>query len=131
MNNEVFGLTQLEAMQLRKPVINTSLPSTLPTIARHQKEGLIIEPNKPDALAEAMQSGCICITSNTGALAKVSNECTIQVDPQKSDKIAQQLNLLLHDPDLGSYYVSAGQQRANDFTWAKAASQTCKIYDSL
>jgi alpha-1,3-rhamnosyl/mannosyltransferase len=82
-------------------------------------------------LLEAMQSGCPSITSNNGALAEVSNGCAIQVDPKKSDDIAQQLNLLLHEPDLGSYHINAGLQRAKDFTWAKTASQTCKIYDSL
>jgi alpha-1,3-rhamnosyl/mannosyltransferase len=80
---------------------------------------------------EAMQSGCPCITSNTGALAEVSNGSAIEVDPQKSDDIAQQLNLLLHDAYLHSYYVNAGQQRASNFTWAKTASKTCEIYDSL
>jgi rhamnosyl/mannosyltransferase len=54
MPNEAFGLVQLEAMRLAKPVINTSLASTVPMIARHQKEGLTIEPNDPDALAQAM-----------------------------------------------------------------------------
>jgi alpha-1,3-rhamnosyl/mannosyltransferase len=82
-------------------------------------------------LLEAMQSGCPCITSNTGALAEVSNGSAIQVDPQKGDDIAEQLNLLLHDPDLHSYYVISGQQRASNFTWAKTASLTCEIYDSL
>jgi alpha-1,3-rhamnosyl/mannosyltransferase len=82
-------------------------------------------------LLEAMQSGCPCITSNTGALAEVSNGSAIQVDPQKSDDIAQQLNLLLHDPDLRSYYANSGQQRASNFTWAKTALKTCEIYDSL
>ncbi|MBL4674563.1 MAG: glycosyltransferase [Arenicella sp.] len=55
MHNEAFGLVQLEAMRLSKPVINTSLPSTVPMIARHQREGLTIEPNDPDALAQAMR----------------------------------------------------------------------------
>jgi glycosyltransferase involved in cell wall biosynthesis len=82
-------------------------------------------------LLEAMQSGCPCITSNAGALAEVSNGSAIQVDPQKSDDIAQQLNLLLHNADLHSYYVNAGQQRASNFTWAKTAFKTCEIYDSL
>jgi rhamnosyl/mannosyltransferase len=54
MHNEAFGLVQLEAMRLSKPVINTSLASTVPMIARHQKEGLTVEPNDPDALAQAM-----------------------------------------------------------------------------
>jgi alpha-1,3-rhamnosyl/mannosyltransferase len=82
-------------------------------------------------LLEAMQSGCPCVTSNTGALAEVSSGAAIQVDPQKSDDIAQQLNRLLHDPDLRSYHDNAGQLRASNFTWAKTASQTCEIYDSL
>lgn len=54
MHNEAFALVQLEAMRLSKPVINTFLPSTVPTVARDQKEGLTIEPNNVKALAKAM-----------------------------------------------------------------------------
>lgn len=55
MHNEAFALVQLEAMRLKKPVINTSLPSSVPMIARHQKEGITIEPSNYCALAKAMQ----------------------------------------------------------------------------
>lgn len=55
-HNEAFALVQLEAMRLKKPVVNTWLPSTVPTIARDQKEGLTINPCDPDALAQAMSA---------------------------------------------------------------------------
>ncbi len=55
MPNEAFALVQLEAMRLGKPVINTWLPSTVPDIARDQKEGLTVSPGDSVELAEAMQ----------------------------------------------------------------------------
>lgn len=54
LHNEAFALVQLEAMRLKKPVINTSLPSTVPTIARDQQEGLTVDPKNAKALADAM-----------------------------------------------------------------------------
>ena len=82
-------------------------------------------------LLEAMQSGCACITSNSGALAEVSAGHTIEIDVLNADQIAHELNRLLQDSELNSYYEQMGQQRARDFSWTKTAKQTCAIYDSL
>ena len=54
MHNEAFGLVQLEAMRQKKPVINTWLPSSVPTIARDQLEGITVKPEDTQALAQAM-----------------------------------------------------------------------------
>lgn len=54
MPNEAFALVQLEAMRLKKPIVNTWLPSTVPIIARDQQEGLTVKPSDPQALAQAM-----------------------------------------------------------------------------
>lgn len=54
MHSEAFALVQLEAMRLKKPVINTALPSSVPMIARNQQEGLTVDPKDPSALAKAM-----------------------------------------------------------------------------
>lgn len=52
---EAFGLVQIEAMATGCPVVNTSLPTAVPHIARHELEGLTARPNDPGALSEALQ----------------------------------------------------------------------------
>ena len=56
LENEAFALVQLEAMRLGKPVINTSLQSSVPWVARHQQEAITIPPKDATALAAAMRS---------------------------------------------------------------------------
>jgi len=52
---EGFGLAQVEAMATGRPIINTSLPTTVPLVARHNLEGLTVPPGDPDALAAALK----------------------------------------------------------------------------
>lgn len=51
---EAFGLAQVEAMAAGCPVVNTSLRTTVPRVARHKLEGLTVPPDDPDALATAI-----------------------------------------------------------------------------
>lgn len=81
MHNEAFALVQLEAMRLKKPVINTSLPSTVPMVARDQKEGLTVEPNNVQALAGAMTT----IASDEKLAAKLGNNGYQRFNEQFTD----------------------------------------------
>lgn len=54
-DNESFALVQLEAMRLGKPVINTRLSTSVPWVARHDMEGLTVEPGNVEELSQAMQ----------------------------------------------------------------------------
>lgn len=51
---EAFGLVQIEAMAVGLPVVNTALPTAVPTIARHEHEGITVPVGDFIALADAL-----------------------------------------------------------------------------
>jgi rhamnosyl/mannosyltransferase len=51
---EAFGIVQIEAMAAGLPVVNTSLPTAVPTIARNDREGFTVAPHDSGALAVAI-----------------------------------------------------------------------------
>ncbi|WP_407181320.1 glycosyltransferase [Bradyrhizobium sp. STM 3562] len=53
---ETFGLVQLEAMAAGRPIINTSLDTAVPHVARDGIEAITVPPRDPTRLAEAINS---------------------------------------------------------------------------
>jgi len=53
--NEAFGLVQVEAMALGKPIINTNLDSGVPWVARDGLEAITVSPGSEQELHEAVQ----------------------------------------------------------------------------
>ena len=82
-------------------------------------------------LLEAMQSGCACLTSNSGALAEISADNALHVDPLNTEHISSQLGNLLHDVELNSHYALAGQLQAKHFSWQNVVAKTHAVYDSI
>jgi rhamnosyl/mannosyltransferase len=66
---EAYGLVQMEAMATGCPVVNTNLPTAVPHIARHNREGLTVSPGDPLALAQA----CKAILDDPQLRSRLSN----------------------------------------------------------
>lgn len=82
-NSEAFGITQLEAMALSVPVINTDLPTGVPSVSRHNETGLTVKAGDAVALAEAM----LFIMNNPEKLAYFSQNCKPRVMANYDDEI--------------------------------------------
>lgn len=60
--NEAFGMAQIEAMACSKPLVACQLDSGVPFVCQHCRNGWIVPPGDPKALAEALA----CLISNPG-----------------------------------------------------------------
>jgi glycosyltransferase involved in cell wall biosynthesis/ABC-type polysaccharide/polyol phosphate export permease len=53
---ETFGLVQLEAMAAGLPIVNTSLDTAVPHVARHGIEAITVPPGDPEQLGQAIET---------------------------------------------------------------------------
>lgn len=95
MPSEAFGLVQIEAMSLARPVINTSLKSGVPWVARHDQEAITVEPSNVDQLAAALKqmdaSDDLVDERGSKALDRARQEFDRQVFFQRTENLFQQL----------------------------------------
>ena len=54
LKSEAFGLVQIEAMSNGRPIINTSLDSGVPWVARNNREAITVKPNNVEQLSSAL-----------------------------------------------------------------------------
>jgi glycosyltransferase involved in cell wall biosynthesis len=77
---------------------------------------------------EAMACGTPLACSRIPVLEEVAGNAAAYFDPLAVKDIARAVRSLLEDRDLCSELASRGRLRAQEFTWAKTARKTIKVY---
>lgn len=79
-------------------------------------------------VVEAFATGTPVVTSREGALAEVSGDAAVLIDPSDHAAVGNAAIGILENADLWNKMRDLGQQRAALFTWQRAAAQTAEIY---
>ncbi len=80
---------------------------------------------------EAMACGTPCLISNRRPLTDLAGPAGFPVDPLQVDDIAGGIDALLENGGLRSRLGSAGPKLAVRYSWKRAATRTCEIYESV
>lgn len=80
---------------------------------------------------EAMSCGVPVVTSNAGSLPEVAGGAAVLVDPTNLDDIAAATSQILTDERARTELVARGFARAAQFSWARTAQETLRLYREL
>jgi glycosyltransferase involved in cell wall biosynthesis len=78
---------------------------------------------------EAMSRGVPVACSSGGALPEVGGDAALYFDPRSSAEIAEAMLRILSNPRDAERLRAAGQRRAADFSWQRAAQATLRSYE--
>jgi glycosyltransferase involved in cell wall biosynthesis len=78
-------------------------------------------------LLESMACGTPVITSGTAAMPEIAGPAGVYVDPESPHSIASATAALLRDPQHRDRLVALGRERAQKFSWDRAAEATAQV----
>ncbi|MGB7589964.1 MAG: glycosyltransferase family 1 protein, partial [Terriglobia bacterium] len=78
---------------------------------------------------EAMANGLPVVASRTASLPEVGGEAALYVDPHDPQDIADKVLRAVEDPELRRRMIQQGLERAQEFSWRRAAEATLKVYN--
>ncbi len=91
---EGLPMSILEAMAMKKPVIATSVGG-IPELVDHKRTGLLIPPNDPEALSDAviflLSNPAIAVNMGLAGYERVQQEFSIQTVVTKTETVYDQL----------------------------------------
>ncbi len=80
---------------------------------------------------EAMACGVPVLTSSLTSLPEVCSNAALYVDPTNVSEIARGLRQLVMEPAIGRSLIQLGNERVEQFSWDRAASQTLTVFQQL
>jgi glycosyltransferase involved in cell wall biosynthesis len=98
--------------------------------------GFVPEADVPPLLAgapvlEAQAAGTPVACSDLPALREAAGDAAVFFDPADVGSILAGLEKILKDDELRKILRKSGRERAAQFTWARAAERTARIYDRV
>lgn len=81
------------------------------------------------AVAESMATGCPVVASEVGSHTEVGGSGALYFDPNDPHMASELLEALVTRSDFRAGQISAGLERAENFSWSKTVSQTVSIYE--
>jgi glycosyltransferase involved in cell wall biosynthesis len=82
-------------------------------------------------ILEGMACGTPVITSDRSSMAELGAGAALLVDPARPEALADGLSRLLADEALAAELSAAGLARAAEFSWARAADETVRVYERV
>lgn len=80
---------------------------------------------------EAMRCRTPAIVAEAASIPEVVGDASLYFDPESSQALREQLDRLVSDESLQEDLVSAGTERAKQFTWRRSATETLGVYRDL
>lgn len=81
---------------------------------------------------EAMNAGCLVVSSRVSSLPEIYSRNTITFDPQDLEEMKKVLSHALNlTTKQKTILIKEAKTRAGDFTWKKTAQATIKVYRSV
>jgi phosphoheptose isomerase/glycosyltransferase involved in cell wall biosynthesis len=122
---EPFGITPLESMACGTPVIGSRVGGIQYTVS-HQVTGLLVEPNNPEELADAI----LTLYRNPQLLKKYAEQASVQVGRFQWDKLAAAV-LLVYEDVLTTERLYWGKRLSPVYNAINSLESACHQVDGL
>ena len=125
-------LALVEELGIKGDVLFTGyvLPAEMPAL--YNAAELFVFPSLYEGFGlpviEAMACGVPVVASNLSAIPEVAGEAALLVDPRDVDQLCDAMERVLHDKRLQGALRRRGLERAQGFSWERAARETIAVY---
>jgi len=82
-------------------------------------------------ILEAFAAGAPVVTSNVSSLPEVLGDAGLLIDPHNVDQLVLAIKTMLTDKAKVAQFRAKGFERVKQYSWAKMAEQTLKIYQEV
>jgi glycosyltransferase involved in cell wall biosynthesis len=119
---------------LAYPIKNFGILTDEALVAAYRRARFLISTSTHEGfclpILEAQSCGTAVICSDIPVLREVAGEAALFFDPNNPTALADCIDRIIDQPDLGRRLSEAGVQNAAQFSWARAARETEAVFKS-